>query len=702
MIYAPSLHVWHERRALVSELGRQVFRYGEGRARNWVERPGTLRLPHLAPALCLVYTAVTAFGFALGSFSPWGLLPFGVYLLLCLGAAFASAGRSNEGTSVALAAAPIFALVHTAYGLGTLAGLRRRAIGMGLAAISAATFWIYWPLISADPVLARDDVRTLRYLHGWNDFLDFLKNGEIDKVIVYQPLRDLSLFIDAWLRSVLGFGTYHLTNWILWCGIVVVAYSILRQVISRQRPWLPLAAAALFAVHPIGVGSVGWLSARKHLLATLFALLATRRLVRFRYRGGAWFPAALVCTFFYGLSVLSHPIAVLWPFWALYYARQADETSREPVPPALWLVGALPLPIAAVALVWSFIYYRGLYVAHTLNLKFVASPSGGPPISLLAHGRYLFNLLFPFRLGAVYYPGAAWNMAGLFALPFLFAALLTGRRGREGWGWLAFYFFPLLPVTLLMTNVFVSDTYALLPAFGLCVLFARYLESRSGREDFGGAKRDSLRLVGFAVAFVVLGGLSRAQADFWSSDRELWTHTDRIESSPRSLTVHSQLLIEAGDPISARELLAKLHDWDPDNAEYPGLFARAIYLDPRLSDDERLELFSREDQTGSLARGDAWFNYFLGATLARAGRFREADERFRVVMERPEAFEDELGKAVAEVLGICHEAGATDCDAREHRLRERIAASAILRSHWDEAAFRARELELGRRQAEHR
>ena len=384
--------------------------------------------------------------------------------------------------------------------------------------------------------------------------------------------------------------------------------------------------------------------------------------------------------------MLSHPIAILWPFWVLYYARQVGSERRR-----LWTLGALSLPLAALALLWSFRYYSGLYVAHTLNFKFASSPEAGPSISLLAHGRYLFNLVAPLKLAAVYYPGSVWNMAGLFAAPFVFAGLLVGRRGKESsesWGWLAFYFFPLLPVTLVMTNVFVSDTYALLPAFGLTVLAARLLDGLELDRAWVSAA--------FAAAFVSLTLLARAQAGAWSSDRELWVRADDVESSPRSLAMRARVSLGNGDAISAREFLARLREWDPQNADYPSLFARAIYLDPRLTGAEKADLLSREDQPGSLAHADPWFNYFYGATLAAAGNFREADERYQVVTRNPEAFEDELGKAAAEALEICRRSAAADCAARAVELRRRIAGSAVLLSHWDEAAFRSRASELDR------
>ena len=95
-------------------------------------------------------------------------------------------------------------------------------------------------------------------------------------------------------------------------------------------------------------------------------------------------------------------------------------------------------------------------------------------------------------------------------------------RWQEVLVWGAFLFFPLVMVTARMTNVYVSDTYALTSGVGLLSLTLLPLNARP---------RKLTSLIP-ALLFVLLIPISIAQARTWSSDAALWEQAWRVSPTP--------------------------------------------------------------------------------------------------------------------------------------------------------------------------
>jgi hypothetical protein len=531
----------------------------------------------------------------------------------------------------------------------------------------AGLAWAYGPLIASDPLLGRDDQHVLRHLHGFD--------VEPDKWLVYTPLRDVSFRLDLWARSALGLGTFHLTNLLLWCLILAVLWRILRERLPAPERRATLAwLLAAYAVHPLFVNSVGWVAARKHLLAALFLLTATWLLLRSERAQDAarrrLCRSAAVGA--YLLSLLSHPIGVLWPLWALARERRLS-----------WSV-ALCLPLMVIGAWINWTYYRDLYPVHVLASKFVDSAAFSPGISLLAVGRYVFNFLAPARLAAVYYPGSVWNVVGLgLVLVPVLAALSLGRR-REGLSWALFFLVPLLPVTVVMTHVFVSDAYSLAGCAGLLVLIALWLEERGGRIPTW--------LGALAVAALALG--SRHQAEAWSSDRALWERSWEVEPSPRSLSLHATQLLRDGHGDEALELAERLRYWAPGDPDLGYLYARALYASRSLGDERKLELLSRLEPP---AADDPWVDYFRSAVQAGLGRFDRAWESSRRALGSPARFGEELPWVVAEATYFCRRSGGgrSGCPSVREGALALCSKAPVARScSWSEIDFESRLKEL--------
>lgn len=124
MVYEPKLYVLHERRATVDQFVRQIHRYGRGRGQILRLRPQTLRLFHLLPALCVL------FSFAAAVSLPWFPVLAKIWLVLFLGygavfsiATFRLRKIGENNLPVCLLGGLLFPLIHVTYGLGVLRGL---------------------------------------------------------------------------------------------------------------------------------------------------------------------------------------------------------------------------------------------------------------------------------------------------------------------------------------------------------------------------------------------------------------------------------------------------------------------------------------------------------------------------------------------------------------------------------------------------
>jgi len=152
----------------------------------------------------------------------------------------------------------------------------------------------------------------------------------------YHPLTWVSLMLDRtlWGDGALGF---HLTNVALHAANAVLLYLVLRRMTGAT--WRSLLVAAVFAIHPLRVESVAWVSGRKDCLSALFGLLAIAAYVRYvslptaaRYAAVAGlFAASLLCK---ATFVTLPAVLLLLDLWPLrrersWRALTVDVPGRE-------------------------------------------------------------------------------------------------------------------------------------------------------------------------------------------------------------------------------------------------------------------------------------------------------------------------------------------------------------------------------------
>jgi protein O-mannosyl-transferase len=405
----------------------------------------------------------------------------------------------------------------------------------------------------------------------------------------YHPLTMLSYAVEYRLFG-LNPRAYHRTNRLLH-GLNTALVFALVWLLWRRRAAAAL-AALLFAVHPLRVESVSWISERKDVLFALFYLAALAVYVSFakdRKKRGR-----LAWTFvLFLLSLLSKPAAVTLPVVLLlidvYLGRKLDRRA--------WLE-KLPFFILAA-----------IFGALTLTTQ-----TPGATLQEMA-GRYNFfeRLLFPFYalvfyvvklfvptgLSAYHYypqligghlPWEYYAAPAIVALIVLAVVLARGRFRRE----LVFgslFFLVTVSVTLQIIpagRAVAAERYTYIPYLGpflvVAFLFDRAL--KRGTKTSGW-----LRPVSLAAAVLVVGALSYA------------TYR-RNETWRTSLTVFSDVIAknpEAGHGYFLRGLIYyKKHDYGAALADYD----RAVELhfrDARLFNNRAIVRGMNKDYRGALA-----------------------------------------------------------------------------------------------------
>jgi hypothetical protein len=354
----------------------------------------------------------------------------------------------------------------------------------------------------------------------------------------YRPLFLLWLRLNYVLFKLAPWG-WHLTSLLAHLAVVAVLFFLARRWSKDGvvAGW----AALLFALHPIHIEAVAWVSAVPEVLYTLAGLGAVYFYLRFRQeRHRAYMVAAVVL---YGVALIAKETAiVIWPMiaacdWWL------DRESHHGDPPVAWLATMRrQIPFAAVTA-----GYIGLRV-HALR-----GLGGGITVYTVAEllriapsllWLYLQKLVLPYGLSLIYPDSREGFIAGSqFYLP-LIAVCLVGI-GLLLWCWksraaafpgtlLALSLLPpLLGVLFFPRHDLAHDRYMYLPSVGVCTLLALALRKATrDRKSFAGPRvRWIAHLMAVCVSLILVFAV-RAQVPPYHDDRALFTRA--VQISPDS------------------------------------------------------------------------------------------------------------------------------------------------------------------------
>lgn len=507
----------------------------------------------------------------------------------------------------------------------------------------------------------------------------------------WHPLTWLSLMLDTQLFGTAAWG-YHLTNLLLHLANTLLVFALFRRMTGAVYP--SALVAALFAVHPLHVESVAWVSERKDVLCAFFGLLAMYAYAR--YAESPTIGRYLIVALLMILSLLSKPMLVTLPFVLLLL----DYWPLEKWKTVGWrrlCLEKLPLLALSAALcpVIMIVQREGHAMMALAHLPWPVRVGN----ALISYLQYLRQMLLPVDLAPFYpHPSSELSPAAAIACGVLLAAaslavLALGRRRPYlpvGWFW---YLGMLVPVIGLVQVGLQAraDRYTYLPLLGIFLMIAWGLAELASRWHL---ERALAVLAAGIVGCLVL--LTQTQVRYWRDPRTLWEHalavTGRTNGVAHNNLGHLDLL--QGNVNSA---IAHYREWlrysPVQTAAHFNLASALIHRGGDMTEAiGHLQTCLRLDPTQAPAH-ELWAD-----ALLRQRRWDEAIQHCReAIALRPDSPRAHffLGKAlmsqerVAEAIPALQE--AVRLDPNNHGIRSMLGKALMIQGELNEAIAQLRE-----------
>jgi tetratricopeptide (TPR) repeat protein len=344
----------------------------------------------------------------------------------------------------------------------------------------------------------------------------------------WHPLTWISYMLDF---SLFGSspGAQHLVNVALHLASALLLFLTLVRM--TRQPWRCAVVAAIFAVHPLHVESVAWISERKDVLSTFFEMLTLWFYVRYAAKPGIRRYFAVAAAF--GLSLLAKPMAVTFPFVLLlldYWPLGRLDWPPNATAIRRVVMEKVPLlAMAAVTSVLTFLAQRGYGAVVSLNrFPFPARLAN----AAIAYVAYIGKTFWPADLGVLYPAKGPELSSAIFSVVVLSGVTATAWLWVKqrpylavGWFW---YLGMLVPVIGLVQvgSQAMADRYTYVPMVGFSIALVWTLGDLVEH-------RPALRIaasVAAVGALAVLAVASYRQAAYWKSSRTLFEHTLSVTS----------------------------------------------------------------------------------------------------------------------------------------------------------------------------
>jgi len=425
-------------------------------------------------------------------------------------------------------------------------------------ALVAATVLTYWPVFSGDFVSIDDP----EYVKSNHHVLNGLSRSgwwyawTSRDCANWHPLTWLSLELDGgiWGRNPTG---YHATNLGFHSFNALLLFVALHQMSTSL--FKSACVAFFFALHPLHVESVAWISERKDVLSTSFLLLTIIAYVSYASCPSRTRYMLVFACFFLGL--LAKPMLVtlpvllmlldLWPLdrvaWNTASDRSDPATTTTPTDGAsvlqghavrlpqqsLWRLLIEKLPLLVMAFLDGVITIFAQHDATNAlsRLTFDARIAN----AFHAYVWYLHKTFVPMNL-IVFYPHPertlSWDTIAVEVLIFFAITLVVFwcRKSKPhlffGWSWFVISLLPVIGLLQVGGQAY-ADRYTYIPHIGLFVAIVW-----EGCARVGGTRTGSVAAGLIAViSLVACVPLARSQVGYWKNDDSLWSHAIEVDSN---------------------------------------------------------------------------------------------------------------------------------------------------------------------------
>ena len=376
----------------------------------------------------------------------------------------------------------------------------------------------------------------------------------------YHPLTMLSLAFN-YSMSGLNASSYHITNLLLHLANITIVFFLCKSLFKNKHSILPLVIAAGFALHPLHVESVAWITERKDLLFTLFYLLGMLWYLKSKRGNYKKYIGLTFLAFF--LSLLSKPSAVTFPIALILldYWKE-DSFSKKHI------LDKIPFLILSVIFGMITLGIQGdVAVGDFENYSILQR------ISFACYGIlfYLWNFLFPWKPVTFYpFPNVENMPLIVSAAPFiaigLMASIFYFFRKNKTILFGLFFFLLNIALTLQLVQVgnsIVSDRYTYLSYFGLLCIVAYGLQYVIDNN-----KHKSAILTATALFMLIFSFSSFTQIKHWKNGETLWSRVlDRFPNSSSALNNRANYYMDNDKLDLAVNDIKKAYKINPKNTQ---------------------------------------------------------------------------------------------------------------------------------------
>jgi tetratricopeptide (TPR) repeat protein len=429
----------------------------------------------------------------------------------------------------------------------------------------------------------------------------------------------------------------------------VLLFVLLRNLTGAL--WRSALVAGLFALHPLHVESVAWISERKDVLSTFFGLLCLMAYARYVGKSRVHPPSPgsgairnpesrvqspqskgfyFLALLFFALGLMSKPMLVTWPFvmllldyWPLNRIRNSEFGIRNFIK---LLIEKIPFfALSAVSSVVTFFAQR--HGSSVVPLE-ALPPGARLANAVVAPVRYLLKTIWPEDL-IVFYPYRGWDWIAIAGAAFVLIGISAWavRRAKSaphllvGWLW---YLGMLVPVAGLVQvgGQSMADRYTYVPLIGVFIAVVWSIRFAPGRSH-------ALATTLAVAVLAICGALSSAQIRYWQNSETLYGHALKV--MPNNLVAHNNLGLAFAKEGRAAEAIAEylaVLKVRPDYAE-----ARFNLGVAQIEQGRATDAITNFSAGLAIDPDNAEAHDSLGRALESLGRTNEAAGEYRAALK---------------------------------------------------------------------
>ncbi|OQA15085.1 MAG: photosystem I assembly protein Ycf3 [bacterium ADurb.Bin363] len=382
---------------------------------------------------------------------------------------------------------------------------------------------------------------------------------------MYHPILFLSLSFDFYLWHLNPFG-FHLSNFIMFLINIFFIYLVTMKLFNEK--FIASMTALLFAIHPVHVEPVGWISARTFLLAGMFSFMSFYFFIdsfkdTYRYVRYSCSVILYIC------ALLSQPVVMFYPVllvFYLYYFPSGIDIKKG----FYKVLSVIPYCMSVIA------YMAVLYFSNAQRTCDLTDFTIYDKIftAIVIFSRYMKLLLWPSRLCILYTVNIAESfhdysiiisiISVLLFFSFVIYGFLKDRQLLFPLIWFAIFYMPVSNMFIFL-DFSMADRYIYIASFGIYLLFSLICHRLLMR------KTEILKLSIYGVLIIIISAFSVMtcnRVNVWQNSFNLWS--DTVKKSPFYAYAHLGLGIEydkKGMTDEAIREYEKVIELDPDSVK---------------------------------------------------------------------------------------------------------------------------------------